>query len=125
MSVSVGVIGLGAMGSGMAQSVRRAGHVPFVFDVRREVAENFAKDGGVACGTLAELGAKADVIVSVVVNAAQTESVLFGDGAGAVVGEEVRRGRVGVSNRIRNRSARLWRQQSRIIHLSGKPCPCQ
>jgi putative dehydrogenase len=79
MSVSVGVIGLGAMGSGMAQSVRRAGHVPFVFDVRREVAENFAKDGGVACGTLAELGAKADVIVSVVVNAAQTESVLFGE----------------------------------------------
>jgi L-threonate 2-dehydrogenase len=77
---SVAVIGLGAMGSGMAQSVRRAGHVPFVFDVRREVAENFAKDGGMACSTLAELGAKADVIVSVVVNAAQTESVLFGDG---------------------------------------------
>jgi putative dehydrogenase len=77
--IKVGVVGLGAMGSGMAQSVRRAGHVPFVFDVRREVAENFAKDGGVACGTLAELGAKADVIVSVVVNAAQTESVLFGE----------------------------------------------
>ena len=78
MSISVGVIGLGAMGSGMAQSVRRAGHVPFVFDVRREVAEGFAKEGGVACSTLAELGAKSDVIVSVVVNAAQTESVLFG-----------------------------------------------
>ena len=78
MATSIGVIGLGAMGSGMAQSVRRAGHVPFVFDVRREVAENFAKEGGVACGTLAELGASADVIVSVVVNAAQTESVLFG-----------------------------------------------
>ncbi len=78
MTINIGVIGLGAMGSGMAQSVRRAGHVPFVFDVRCEVAENFAKNGGVACSTLAELGAAADVIVSVVVNAAQTESVLFG-----------------------------------------------
>jgi L-threonate 2-dehydrogenase len=86
MSVSVAVIGLGAMGSGMAQSIRRAGHVPFVFDVRRDVAINFAKEGGVACSTLAELGSKADVIVSVVVNAAQTESVLFGgDGVAATM----------------------------------------
>jgi L-threonate 2-dehydrogenase len=85
---TVGLIGLGAMGSGMAQSLRRAGHVPFVFDVRREVADKFAVDGGVACSTLAELGAKADVIVSVVVNAAQTESVLFGstDADGQAIG---------------------------------------
>ena len=84
--IKVGVVGLGAMGSGMAQSVRRAGHVPFVFDVRTDVATNFAKEGGVACGTLAELGGKADVIVCVVVNAAQTESVLFGaDGVAATM----------------------------------------
>jgi L-threonate 2-dehydrogenase len=98
-SVTVAVIGLGAMGSGMAQSIRRAGHMPFVFDVRREVADNFAKDGGVACGTLAQLGASADVIVSVVVNAAQTESVLFGgmdaDGkATAGVASSMKRGSV-------------------------------
>ena len=86
MGAAVGIIGLGAMGSGMAQSIRRAGHVPFVFDMRREVAENFAKEGGVACETLAELGSKADVIVSVVVNAAQTDSVLFGvDGVAAAM----------------------------------------
>ena len=76
---TVGLIGLGAMGSGMAQSLRRAGHTVHVFDVRREAAEAFAKEGGVACTSLAELGAACDVIVSVVVNAAQTESVLFGD----------------------------------------------
>jgi len=86
MGAAVGIIGLGAMGYGMAQSIRRAGHVPFVFDMRREVAENFAKEGGVACETLAELGSKADVIVSVVVNAAQTDSVLFGvDGVAAAM----------------------------------------
>jgi 3-hydroxyisobutyrate dehydrogenase len=68
------------MGSGMATSLRRAGHNVHVFDVRREVAVAFAKDGGVAHDSLASLGAACDVIVSVVVNAAQTESVLFGDG---------------------------------------------
>ncbi|GAD22367.1 3-hydroxyisobutyrate dehydrogenase [Acidovorax sp. MR-S7] len=72
-------MGLGAMGLGMAQSLRRAGFAPHVFDLRREVAQDFAKEGGTACETLAELGARCDVVVSVVVNAAQTESVLFGD----------------------------------------------
>jgi putative dehydrogenase len=75
----VGVIGLGAMGLGMASSLRRAGYKLSVFDVRTEAAEKFAAGGGVACASLAELGANCDVVVSVVVNAAQTESVLFGD----------------------------------------------
>ena len=85
MRTSVGLVGLGAMGAGMAQSLRRAGHVPHVFDVRAEAAQAFARDGGVACAALAELGAACDVVVSVVVNAAQTEAVLFGpngDGSG-------------------------------------------
>ncbi|PUE35074.1 L-threonate dehydrogenase [Limnohabitans sp. Jir72] len=77
---TVGLIGLGAMGSGMAASLRRAGHSVHVFDVRRDVAKTFAQEGGTAHDTLASLGAACDVVVSVVVNAAQTESVLFGDG---------------------------------------------
>ncbi|MFM7025064.1 MAG: L-threonate dehydrogenase [Limnohabitans sp.] len=77
---TVGLIGLGAMGSGMAQSLRRAGHTVQVFDVRPGAAEAFARDGGVACTSLADLGAACDVVVSVVVNAAQTEAVLFGEG---------------------------------------------
>lgn len=80
----VGLVGLGAMGLGMAQSLRRAGHAPHVFDLRREVAQDFARDGGTACATLAELGARCDVVISVVVNAAQTEDLLFGaDGVAA------------------------------------------
>jgi L-threonate 2-dehydrogenase len=82
--LSVGLIGLGAMGNGMAQSLRRAGHAPHVFDVRADVAQAFANNGGTACKSLAELGAACDLVVSVVVNAAQTESVLFGqDGCAA------------------------------------------
>jgi putative dehydrogenase len=79
-TLSVGVIGLGAMGMGMAQSLRRAGHVVNVFDVRTDVAQRFAAEGGVACASLADIAKASDVLVSVVVNAAQTESVLMGDG---------------------------------------------
>ena len=79
---NVGLIGLGAMGSGMAASLRRAGHNVYVYDVRAEVSRAFAQGGGVACESLAQLGAACDVVISVVVNAAQTEAVLFGaDGA--------------------------------------------
>ena len=78
VGVDVGVIGLGAMGTGIAASLRRHGHNVHVFDIRSEVATAFAAHGGTACATVAELGAKCDVVVSVVVNAAQTESVLFG-----------------------------------------------
>lgn len=80
MSLVAGVIGLGAMGSGMAQSLRRAGYLVHVFDVRPGVAQAFAEGGGVACASLAELAAACDVVVSVVVNAAQTEAVLYGPG---------------------------------------------
>jgi 3-hydroxyisobutyrate dehydrogenase len=80
MKLAAGVIGLGAMGSGMAQSLRRAGYLVHVFDVRPGVAQAFAEGGGVACASLAELAAASDVLVSVVVNAAQTEAVLHGPG---------------------------------------------
>jgi L-threonate 2-dehydrogenase len=82
----VGVIGLGAMGLGMARSLRRAGHTVHVHDVRAEAASAFAAEGGVACASPAELAAQCEVVVSVVVNAAQTESVLFGEqGAAAAM----------------------------------------
>ena len=77
---TVGLIGLGAMGAGMAQSLRRAGLAPHVFDVRPGVAEAFALEGGTACASAAALAAACDVVVCVVVNAAQTEDVLFGSG---------------------------------------------
>jgi L-threonate 2-dehydrogenase len=47
--------------------------------VRPGVADAFAAEGGVARASPAELAKTCDVIVSVVINAAQTESVLFGE----------------------------------------------
>jgi len=80
MKPVVGVIGLGAMGLGMAQSLRRNGFAPRVFDLRPGVAGSFALDGGSACTSAAELARDCEVVVSVVVNAAQTEDLLFGSG---------------------------------------------
>ena len=86
MNDKVGVIGLGAMGGGMAASLRRAGCDVHVFDVRAEVAQSFAAGGGTACESAAAVASACDVVVSVVVNAAQTESVLFGpDGCAAAM----------------------------------------
>ena len=79
----VGLIGLGAMGTGMAGSLRRAGVDVQVCDVRDGVAAAFARDGGTACASPAELAARCEVVISVVVNAAQTEAVLFGEGGAA------------------------------------------
>jgi len=80
MNPTVGLIGLGAMGGGMAQSLRRAGLPLQVFDVRPGIAETFAQGGGKACASAAELAAACAVVISVVVNAAQTEELLFGSG---------------------------------------------
>jgi len=86
MNQNIGMIGLGAMGLGMARSLRRAGYRVHVCDIRAEAAHDFAAEGGVACVSPAEVAAQCEVLVSVVVNAAQTEAVLFGEqGAAAAL----------------------------------------
>ena len=79
----IGVIGLGAMGRGMAGSLRRAGYPVHVADVRPEAVQAFVAEGGAVCASPAEMASRCEVLVSVVVNAAQTEEVLFGSGGAA------------------------------------------
>jgi 3-hydroxyisobutyrate dehydrogenase-like beta-hydroxyacid dehydrogenase len=71
------IIGLGSMGYGMAKSILRAGHVAYGFDVNQAQVERFRSEGG-AAGDLADIAAGLDVVVVVVLNAAQVEAVLFG-----------------------------------------------
>jgi putative dehydrogenase len=78
---NIGLIGLGAMGLGMAKSLRKAGYIVHAFDLRSEITQAFAAEGGVACASPAQAAAASNVLISVVVNAAQTEAVLFGDSA--------------------------------------------
>ncbi|MFM0516840.1 MULTISPECIES: L-threonate dehydrogenase [Caballeronia] len=83
MTRNVGVIGLGAMGMGVARSLLRAGFTVHACDVRKPVLDAFAAEGGIACASPAELGGKCEVVLTVVVNAAQTEAVLFGENGAA------------------------------------------
>jgi L-threonate 2-dehydrogenase len=79
MSRNIGVVGLGAMGLGVARSLLRAGFRVHACDLREAVLQSFSAEGGVACASPAELGRQCDVVVTLVVNAAQTEAVLFGE----------------------------------------------
>lgn len=83
---AVGVIGLGAMGMGVARSLLRAGFTVTGCDVRNEALKEFAGHGGTPTTSPAEAGRNASFLVIVVVNAEQTENVLFGeDGAAATL----------------------------------------
>jgi putative dehydrogenase len=73
------VFGLGSMGYGIAQSCLRAGHETYGFDIVPAQMESFRKDGG-SDGQPALVSGKLDAAVIVVLNAAQTEAVMFGDG---------------------------------------------
>ena len=75
--IKFAVIGLGSMGFGMASSLLRAGHQTHGFDVNPAQTERFRELGG-AAGELGDIAATIDAAVLVVLNAAQTETVLFG-----------------------------------------------
>ncbi|MCB0075237.1 MAG: NAD-binding protein [Caldilineaceae bacterium] len=79
----VGFVGLGAMGMPMAKSLLRAGLTVTAYDVRAEAINEFTAAGGQGVATLGKVSADADVLVLAVVNAAQVESVLFGQGNAA------------------------------------------
>ncbi|HRO61097.1 MAG TPA: NAD(P)-dependent oxidoreductase [Burkholderiaceae bacterium] len=80
MKVSrIGVIGLGAMGMGVARSLLRAGFEVHACDLRSEPREAIADDGAHAHATPAGLAAQVEALIVLVVNAEQTEAVLFGE----------------------------------------------
>lgn len=75
--MKLAVIGLGSMGYGIAQSCLRAGHETHGFDVVPAQEARFRDEGG-ASGPLADIAGDLNAVVVVVLNAAQTQDVLFG-----------------------------------------------
>jgi putative dehydrogenase len=74
----VAVIGLGSMGFGMATSLKKAGFAVTGYDVSEAAVARFVAEGGGSAKTPAEAAKAADIVVCVVLNAAQTETILFG-----------------------------------------------
>ena len=75
---TLGVIGLGSMGMGAALSALRNGVPTWGCDPRADARTAFEQAGGRAVASAAELAPHCDVVLVLVVNAAQTEDVLFG-----------------------------------------------
>jgi 3-hydroxyisobutyrate dehydrogenase-like beta-hydroxyacid dehydrogenase len=77
----VGFLGLGIMGSRMAANVRRAGFPLTVWTHTAGKAERWASEhDAVAMSTPAEVAAASEIVVSMVVDGGQVESVLLGPG---------------------------------------------
>jgi L-threonate 2-dehydrogenase len=76
---TVGFIGLGAMGMGMAKRLVAAGFDVAGTDVRGEAVAALATAGGRGAASPAEAASGAAVLFVMVVNAAQAEAVLFGE----------------------------------------------
>lgn len=113
----IGFVGLGAMGAPMAKALAQAGFDLLVFDVRPENAEPLVGLGATAATSPREAAEGAEALVLMVVNAQQTESVLFGEGGAleglepgsavvvmSTVGPEVVRG---LGGRLEERGVRL------------------
>lgn len=78
----VGMIGLGAMGQGMAASLLRAGYAVHGFDIFPMAIDKFLTHGGRGspADSPAAAAQGADVVILMVQNAAQADDVLFGSG---------------------------------------------
>lgn len=76
---TVGLIGLGAMGRGAATNLIAKGFRVVGFDVRAEALDWLQQQGGTPARSLKELGAQTRIVICFVVNAKQTDDVLFGD----------------------------------------------
>jgi 3-hydroxyisobutyrate dehydrogenase-like beta-hydroxyacid dehydrogenase len=78
MTISVGVIGIGALGEPIAGLFLKAGFATSVCDVRREPVERLGRLGAKPCASPAEVARHSDVMVSLVLDEAQTMDVVLG-----------------------------------------------
>jgi L-threonate 2-dehydrogenase len=78
----VGVVGTGAMGGGVVQSLVRAGVTTYARDIRAEAQDSAVRHGALPAASPAELARACDALILLVVDAEQIDTVLFGaDGA--------------------------------------------
>ncbi len=75
--MKVAVVGLGAMGMGIAKSSLRAGLDTVGFDVSEDKRSIFSKAGGEVAIKSEQAAVDSDCLAIVVVNQEQTEAVLF------------------------------------------------
>jgi 3-hydroxyisobutyrate dehydrogenase len=76
MTKTVGVIGLGNMGRGIARNIAKAGHELMVWDVSEAARNAFAETARIA--TPEEMGAEGDIVIFVVPGSKEIDTILDG-----------------------------------------------
>jgi L-threonate 2-dehydrogenase len=84
----IAFVGLGAMGLPMATNLVAKGFTVVGYDLNARALDALESAGGHRAGSTAEATAEADVLILMVVNAAQAEAVLFEGGALAALGDD-------------------------------------
>jgi 3-hydroxyisobutyrate dehydrogenase-like beta-hydroxyacid dehydrogenase len=79
LTMEIGLIGLGNMGSGIAKSLLRAGHRLTVYNRTRSRAEALKPDGVVVAGSVAE-ACRGEAVLTMLSDDRALESVVFGGG---------------------------------------------
>ncbi len=79
--IRVAFVGLGAMGLPMASNLLTKGFPVTGFDLNTNALSALEASGGKSAGSASEAASEADVLILMVVNAAQAEAVLFDGGA--------------------------------------------
>lgn len=79
MKKTVGIIGLGNMGSNMAKNLLNAGVELYVYDVRQEAIDALVAIGANGTASLKELGEKSDIVFVMVLNYMQARSVTIAE----------------------------------------------
>jgi 2-hydroxy-3-oxopropionate reductase len=76
---TIGVIGTGIIGKPIAQRLVQAGFRTVVYDVREEPLRELEALGAIVCTSPAQVAEGSDMVVSLVVDAPQTDEVVFGE----------------------------------------------
>ncbi|MEM8977605.1 MAG: NAD(P)-binding domain-containing protein, partial [Pseudomonadota bacterium] len=76
---TVGFIGLGAMGGGMAANIVRAGFKVVVFDILPERVDVLTALGAEAANSPMAVAASSERTITMVETTAQTQAVIFGE----------------------------------------------
>jgi len=86
-TISLAFAGLGAMGFGMAANLIKKGHKVTGFDVYAPTLDRFKAAGGDTATSPCEAAKGKSILVCMVANSQQADSVLFDTSHGAVQGE--------------------------------------
>lgn len=79
MSLTVGIIGLGIMGSAFARNLADAGFTLCGFDIDESRLQALQKIGGVACSSPADVAERSDVVLVSLASIAAFHAVMTGD----------------------------------------------